>query len=48
MCPVILGNFKVYGYKEALHKLYRCRGYTKARKALLTMIDQMASSKIKG
>ncbi len=38
---------EVYGYKEALHKLYRCRGYTKARRALLVMIDQMAESKIK-
>lgn len=38
---------EVYGYKEALHKLYRCRGYTKARRALILMIDQMAESKIK-
>lgn len=38
---------EVYGYKEALHKLYRCRGYTRARRALIMMIDQMAESKIK-
>jgi transposase len=38
---------EVYGYKEALHKLYRCRGYSKARRALILMIDQMAESKIK-
>ncbi len=38
---------EVYGYKEALHKLYRCRGYTKARRALILMIDQMAESKVK-
>lgn len=25
---------EVYGYKEALHKLYRCRGYTKVRKTV--------------
>ncbi|MFY7994142.1 MAG: ISL3 family transposase, partial [Bacteriovoracaceae bacterium] len=33
--------------KGALHRLYRCRGYTKARRSLITMIDKMASSKIK-
>lgn len=38
---------EVYAYKEWLHRIYRCRGYTKARRSLLTMIDQMASSKIK-
>jgi transposase len=38
---------EVYAYKEALHRLYRCRGYTKARRSLIAMIDQMASSKIK-
>ena len=38
---------EVYMYKEWLHRIYRCRGYTKARRSLLAMIDQMASSKIK-
>jgi transposase len=38
---------EVYMYKEALHRVYRCRGYTKARRSLIALIDQMASSKIK-
>lgn len=38
---------EVYEYKEALHRIYRCRGYNKARRSLIAMLDQMASSKIK-
>lgn len=38
---------EVYYYKEALHRLYRCRGYLKARGALIRLLDEMALSKIK-
>lgn len=37
---------EVYMYKEAIHRMYRCRGYTKARRSLIAIIDQMALSKI--
>lgn len=37
---------EVYSYKEALHRMYRCRGLGKAKGVLLSMIDQMASSKL--
>lgn len=37
---------EVYTYKEAIHRMYRCRGYTKARRSLIKIIDQMAYSKV--
>jgi len=37
---------EVYFYKEALHTMYRCRGYGKAKGVLYRMIDQMAGSKL--
>ncbi|MCB0413748.1 MAG: ISL3 family transposase [Bdellovibrionales bacterium] len=37
---------EVYFYKEALHKLYRTRGYQKASKALTKLTDKMAESKL--
>lgn len=37
---------EVYTYKEALHRMYRCRGLGKAKGVLLRMIDQMALSKL--
>ena len=33
-------------FKEAIHRMYRCRGYNKARKSLIKIIDQMALSKV--
>ena len=38
---------EIYWYKEALHKLYRTRGYEKARRALIKLMDQMSGSKLK-
>ncbi len=35
---------ELYHYKEALHALYRCRGYNRARAALIRLLDHMASS----
>lgn len=37
---------EVYFYKEALHKLYRCKGYKRARRSFINLVDQMAGSKI--
>lgn len=37
---------QVYMAKEALHRLYRCRGYKKAKKCLLNILDWLALSKI--
>jgi transposase len=35
---------ELYHYKEALHGLYRCRGYNRARRALVGILDRMAGS----
>lgn len=37
---------EVYSYKEALHRMYRCRGYNKAKLVLYKMIDEMSASKL--
>jgi transposase len=37
---------ELYHYKEALHALYRCRGYNRARAALIRLLDHMALSKL--
>ncbi len=38
---------EIYNYKEALFRFYRTRGYNKARKALIKLMDAMAHSKIR-
>lgn len=38
---------EVYMAKEALHRLYRCRGYKIARRCLIKILDWLAYSKIK-
>ena len=38
---------EVYFAKEALHRLYRCRGHKKARSSLIRLLDHLAHSKIK-
>lgn len=38
---------EIYYYKEALFRLYRTRGYNKARRALIKLTDQMAYSNLK-
>lgn len=35
---------ELYHFKEALHGLYRCRGYNRAKRALVSILDRMASS----
>jgi len=35
---------ELYHFKEALHGLYRCRGYNRARRALVGLLDRMALS----
>jgi transposase len=37
---------ELYAYKEALHRLYRCRGYDRARKCFIAIVDQMARSEL--
>lgn len=37
---------ELYFFKEALHKLYRIRGFNKAARALIKLTDQMALSNI--
>jgi transposase len=37
---------EIYFYKEAIHRLYRTRGYDKAAKALIKLTDQMALSNL--
>lgn len=37
---------ELYDYKEALHALYRCRGYNRARAALIRLLNHMALSKL--
>jgi transposase len=36
----------IYGYKERLHRLYRTRGYNKAKRALIQIMDELALSSI--
>lgn len=38
---------EVYHFKEALHGLYRCRGYNRAKRALIALLDRMAASQLK-
>ncbi len=38
---------EVYMAKEALHRLYRCRGYNKARRCMVKILDWLAYSKVK-
>lgn len=35
---------EIYHFKEALHGLYRCRGYDRAKRALTNLLDRMALS----
>lgn len=37
---------ELYHFKEALHGLYRCRGYNRARRALVGLLDRMAGSQL--
>lgn len=37
---------EIYHFKEALHGLYRCRGYNRAKRALINILDRMAQSKL--
>lgn len=37
---------ELYDYKEALHALYRCRGYERAKRALIRLLDHMAGSSL--
>lgn len=37
---------EIYHFKEALHGLYRCRGYNRAKRALVGLLDRMAESKL--
>lgn len=36
----------VYFAKEAMHRLYRCRGYNKAKRSLINLLDWLAASRI--
>lgn len=36
----------VYFAKEAMHRLYRCRGYNKARRSMINLLDWLAKSQI--
>jgi transposase len=36
----------IYGYKERLHRFYRTRGYNKARRALIQIMDELALTSI--
>lgn len=37
---------EVYFAKEAMHRLYRCRGYKRARRSLINLMDWLAKSQI--
>lgn len=37
---------EVYFYKEAMHRLYRTKGYGKARRAYIKLLDRMATSEL--
>jgi transposase len=38
---------EIYWVKEAIHRLYRCRGKNKAKRSLIKLMDHLATSKIK-
>ena len=38
---------ELYFFKESLHRLYRCKGLKRARRALINLCDQMSKSSIK-
>jgi len=38
---------ELYFFKESLHRLYRCKGVKRARRALINLCDQMSKSTIK-
>ncbi|MFN7729244.1 MAG: transposase, partial [Bdellovibrio sp.] len=33
---------EIYHFKEAMHGLYRCHGYNRAKRALVAILDRMA------
>lgn len=37
---------EIYFYKEAMHRLYRCKGYKRAKQSLIKILDTMAASKV--
>jgi transposase len=37
---------ELYHFKEAMHGLYRCRGYDRARRAFIALTDRMALSQL--
>jgi transposase len=37
---------ELYDFKEAMHGLYRCRGYNRAQSAFIVLTDRMALSKL--
>ncbi len=37
---------EIYHFKEALHGLYRCRGYNRAKRAMIKLLDRMAESQL--
>ena len=37
---------EIYWYKEALHQLYRTKGFNRASRALINLTDRMALSKL--
>ena len=37
---------EIYFYKEALHQLYRCKGYDRARRSFNNLVNEMAYSKL--
>lgn len=37
---------EIYWFKEALYQLYRTKGYDKAKRALINLVDQMGLSKL--
>ena len=38
---------EVYVVKEALHTLYRCKGFNRAKQSLLKLIDKLEGTKLK-
>jgi len=37
---------EVYDFKERMHRLYRCKGYKRAKKSFTKLVDDMSKSKI--
>jgi transposase len=37
---------EIYHFKEAMHGLYRCHGYNRAKRALVAILDRMALSEL--